>query len=139
MDFTKQTKLTKEEWANIEVPCSEGEKRILHLIADGFADVNLSRNYTLSLAQQMKLTNPVQFDDYIYKTYLQETLVKLCKKYGQRPPVETSGKSKLVLKKADLIRMENTTKRLDEVKASIFEFLLLELLENMLKKSSNML
>ena len=66
MDFTKQTKLTKEEWANIEVPCSEGEKRILHLIADGFADVNLSRNYTLSLAQQMKLTNPVQFDDYIY-------------------------------------------------------------------------
>jgi hypothetical protein len=139
MDFTKQTKLTKEEWANIEVPCSDGEKRILHLIADGFADVNLSRNYTLSLAQQMKLTNPAQFDDYIYQTYLQASLVKLCKKYGQRPPVETSGKSKLVLKKADLIRMENTTKRLDEVKAGIFEFLLLELLENLLKKTKNML
>ena len=29
MDFiTKQSKLSKEEWATIEVPCNENEKRI---------------------------------------------------------------------------------------------------------------
>ena len=63
MDFNKQCKLTKEEWATIEVPCSDNEKRILHLIADGYAEVNLSRNYTLSLVQYMKLSNPAKFDD----------------------------------------------------------------------------
>ena len=69
MDFNKQSKLSKEEWANIEVPCSENEKRILALISDGYADVNISRNYTLSLVQYMKLGNPAQFDEHIYKNY----------------------------------------------------------------------
>ena len=133
MDFNKQTKLTKEEWANIEVPCSENEKRILALISDGYADVNISRNYTLSLVQYMKLSNPSQFDEHIYKNYFQEKLVKMCKKYRTALPVEEiTKKTKMVLKKADLIRMENTTKHLEDQKTSIFEFMLLELLDKLL-------
>ena len=134
MDFiTKQSKLSKEEWVNIEVPCSDNEKRILMLIADGFADVNISRNYTVSLAQHMKITNPGQFDDYIYKHYFQERLEDLYKKYGVVRPSEEGGakKAKIVLKKADLIRMENTTKHIDDQKPHIFEFMLLELLEKL--------
>jgi hypothetical protein len=133
MDFNKQSKLTKEEWATIEVPCSENEKRILALIADGYAEVNISRNYTLSLVQYMKLTNPALFDDYIYKNYFHEKLAKMCKKYRVALPVEDTGKkAKMVLKKADLIRMENTTKHLEEQKGAIFEYMLLELLEKLL-------
>jgi hypothetical protein len=133
MDFNKQSKLTKEEWATIEVPCSENEKRILALIADGYAEVNISRNYTLSLVQYMKLTNPALFDDYIYKNYFHEKLAKMCKKYRVALPVEDTGKkAKMVLKKADLIRMENTTKHLEEQKGTIFEYMLLELLEKLL-------
>jgi len=135
MDFiTKQSKLTKEEWATIEVPCSENEKRILALIADGYANVNISRNYTLSLAQHMKITNPLQFDDYIYKEYFQVKITDLYKKYKVPPPAEESRekKAKLVLKKADLIRMENTTKHMEEQKPHIFEFMLIELLEKLL-------
>jgi hypothetical protein len=139
MDFTKQSKLNKEEWGTIEVPCSEHEKRILALISDGFADVNLSRNYTLSLAQQMKLTQPAQFDEHIYKEYFQAKFLALYKKYGIVLPTAVDGakKAKLVLKKADLIRMENTTKRLQEEKAGIFEFMLIELLENLLAKKAS--
>jgi len=137
MDFiTKQSKLSKEEWATIEVPCNENEKRILMLIADGFADVNISRNYTISLAQHMKITNPGQFDDYIYKHYFQTKMEDLYKKYGLVPPPEEAGqkKAKIVLKKADIIRMENTTKHMDEQKQNIFEFLLIELLEKLWEK-----
>jgi len=135
MDFiTNQCKLTKEEWGTIEVPCSDNEKRILALISDGFADVNISRNYTLSLAQHMKITNPAQFDDYIYKNYFQAKLEELYKKYSVVPPPVEKGqkKEKLVLKKADLIRMENTTKHIEDQKSHIFEFMLLELLEKLL-------
>lgn len=133
MDFiTKQSKLTKEEWATIEVPCNENEKRILALIADGFVNVNISRNYTCSLAQHMKITNPTQFDDYIYTNYFHEQLADIYKKYGIVPPEErTQKKAKMVLKKADLIRMENTTKHME--KTGIFEFMLLDLLEKLLE------
>jgi hypothetical protein len=132
MDFiTKQSKLSKEEWATIEVPCTDNEKRILSLIADGYADVNISRNYTSSIVQHMKLTAPAQFDDYIYKQYFQSKLFALYNKYDILPPLEkpSSKKEKIVLKKADIIRMENTTKHLD---TTIFEFMLIDLLEKLL-------
>lgn len=141
MDFiTKQSKLTKEEWASIEVPCSEHEKRILTLISDGFANVNISRNYTLSLAQHMKITNPANFDDYIYKNYFQAKMAELYKKYDVPPilnDVKSQKKTKLVLKKADIIRMENTTKHIEEQKPNIFEFMLLDLLEKLLAGKTN--
>ncbi len=142
MDFiTKQSKLTKEEWATIEVPCHENEKRILALISDGYTDVNISRNYTISLVQYMKLANPEQFDEYIYINYFQEKLVALYKKYDITPPLEVNKKkTKLLMKKADLIRMENTQKHIEEQKTGIFEYMLLELFEKLLttkKKSKN--
>jgi hypothetical protein len=136
MDFTKQSKLTKEEWATIEVPCNDNEKRILALIADGYASVNISRNYTLSLAQQMKITNPAQFDEYLYKNYFQAKLVELYRKYKISPPLEENKKKvkPMILKKADIIRIENTTKHLDEQKPSIFEFMLIDLFEKLLER-----
>jgi hypothetical protein len=135
MDFiTKQSKLTKEEWANIEIPCSDSEKRILALIADGYNEVNISRNYTASLVQHMKLTNPEQFDDYIYTHYFKAKLEELYQKHGLAPPLEVSSKKKkIVLKKADIIRIENTSKHID---TNIFEFMLLELLEKLLERKA---
>ena len=79
--ITKQSKLTKEEWTNIEVPCSDSEKRILSLIEDGYNDVNIRRNYTLSLAQHVKITHPEKFSRYLYENYFQKHMNELCKKY----------------------------------------------------------
>jgi hypothetical protein len=132
----KQSKLTKEEWTSIEVPCSDGEKRILALISDGFKNVNLSRNYALSLAQHMKISEPAPFDDYIYQHYFSDKMTKLYTKYKVVvPAAATSQKKKekpLVMKKADLIRMENTTKHIEDQKELIFEYVLIDLLEKLL-------
>ena len=40
----------------------------------------------------------------------------------------------IILKKADIIRIENTTKHLDEQKPSIFEFMLIDLFEKLLER-----
>ena len=130
----KQGKLTKDEWNSIEVPCSDSEKRILALISDGFKDVNISRNYTLSLAQHMKITEPAPFDDYIYTHYFDALVTKLYTKYHVQAPEKlvSATKKKVVMKKADIIRMENTTKHIEEQKQMIFEYILIDLLEKLL-------
>ena len=153
--ITKQSKLTKEEWMNIEVPSSDSEKRILSLIEDGYSDVNIRRNYTLSLARHVKITHPEKFAQYLYDNYFQKHMDGLCKKYKQFFPelvemipsasasASASGVKKVgggnackqpVLKKADIIRIENTSKNIDEHKNTIFEYILIDLLEKMLTK-----
>ena len=119
--ITKQTKLTKDEWTNIEVPCSDSEKRILSLIEDGYADVNIRRNYTSSLARHIKITHPEKFSHYLYENYFKKHMDGLCKKYSPFFPelVEmitcldkkvgsgsgSSSSKKPVLKKSDMIRI----------------------------------
>lgn len=150
--ITKQTKLTKDEWTNIEVPCSDSEKRILSLIEDGYADVNIRRNYTSSLARHIKITHPEKFSHYLYENYFKKHMDGLCKKYSPFFPelVEmitcldkkvgsgsgsgSSSSKQPVLKKADMIRIENTSKNIDEHKDAIFEYILIDLLEKMLAK-----
>ena len=125
-DLTKQTKLSREEWNSIEVPSSDEEKRILNLITAGFADVNISRNPTLSLIQYMKMPSTPQFDAYLYKQYFENPLGELCEKYGISREAPLPKKEKeLVLKKADLIRFENTQKHIEENKQTLFEYILL--------------
>ena len=151
--ITKQSKLTKEEWTNIEVPCSDSEKRILSLIEEGYNDVNIRRNYTLSLARHVKITHPEKFSHYLYENYFQKHMNELCKKYKQFFPklvdmitngigVKKGSNKQPVLKKADIIRIENTSKNIDEHKNTIFEYILIDLLDKMLtkkylKKSTN--
>ena len=96
--ITKQSKLTKEEWINIEVPCSDSEKRILSLIEYGYTDVNIRRNYTLSIAQHIKITHPEKFSQYLYENYFKKHIDGLCKKYKQLfPNLQMEGLGKLLL------------------------------------------
>ena len=53
----KQTKLTKTEWENTEIPAADDEKRILRLICDGFHDVSIKTNLNKSLYQLIKIPN----------------------------------------------------------------------------------
>ena len=153
--LTKQSKLTREEWNSIEVPCADSEKRILGLIEAGFADVNISRNYTLTLIQHMKMQSTPQFDAYLYNQYFEKPINELCEKYTKGSakgsalsnPSSTEidkGASTVVggrnpqrnepqLKKADLIRFQNTHKHIEDHKQTIFEYILLDLLEKFLK------
>jgi hypothetical protein len=131
--IVKQTKLTKAEWESIEVPLDVGEKRILSLIQDGFKDVNISRNYTPTLLYYMKLTVTPAIELYIYGQYFEKSLQALLLKYHIQPLAPTRTTSEVTLKKADLIRLENTVKHIEEHKQIIFEYIILDLLEKFLK------
>ena len=131
-----QRKLTKAEWDSIEVPVSVHEQRIIELIKCGFHDVQIKKNYTMSLLKYLKISYTDAIDNYVYTTYLYPSLAKLYKKYGLGELTETGSKGNnttITLKKADIIRFNNTEKQITEHKESMFEFVLLALLENMLK------
>jgi len=130
MDLT-QRKLTKAEWNSIELPISEDELRITTLIKEGYHDVNIKKNYTLSLLKYMKVPYSDGIDVYVYVHYLQNDLLALGKKYQLSiTPVEFNAKT---MKKADIIRFSNTDKHLDEQKSNIFEFVIINFLEKVYK------
>ena len=96
--------------------------------------MNIVRNYTLSIARHIKITNPTQFDHYLYDNYLKKSIDDICKKYKEVFPelaklVVVSSKAtrkQSVLKKADIIRIENTSKNIEEYKTVLFEYILIE-------------
>lgn len=134
MDLT-QRKLSKAEWASIEVPVTAEEKRINELIIAGYTDVNLQRNPSQSLLKYMKIAFSEQIDTYLYVHYLQPVVKVLKEKYAfPFTPVQPNERT---MKKADLIRLNNTDKQLAEQKDKLFEFILLDLLEKMLKESAS--
>ena len=138
-----QRKLTKSEWNSIEVPISVGELRIIELIKSGFHNVNIKKNYTLSLLEYMKITNSVAIDNYVYVHYLQDGLLDIIKKYillggekgtGEKGIGEKITLQKNAMKKADIIRISNTEKQLEGYKNVIFEYIILELLESLYRQ-----
>ena len=139
--ITNQSKLTKAEWDSIEVPLASNEIQILSLIQEGFHNVNISHNATPTLLYFMKITTTPTIDVYIYILYFQKPLDELRRKYNLHAltttttAVATSNKPLAApkMKKADLIRLENTHKNIAEHKQTIFEFIVLDLLEKLLK------
>ena len=127
-----QRKLSKAEWASIEVPVAPEEKRINELIIAGYHNVNLQRNPTISLLKYMKIAFTDQIDTYVYVHYLQPIVEGLSKKC--QLPFKPVVSNDSALKKADLIRLNNTDKQLTEQKDKLFEFILLDLLVKMFKE-----
>lgn len=139
MDLT-QHKLTKSEWESIEISESEQEKKILKMIIDGYSDLNISINQTMSIISFLKI-EPVSSDYlncievYIFNTYFSAIVKKIKNMFEKESPEyiffeSIRPKSKLEVKRGDKIRFQqNETKDLD----NIFEFLLLNELELFLR------
>lgn len=131
-----QRKLTKAEWDSIEVPVSVHEQRIIELIKCGFHDVQIKKNYTMSLLKHLKITYTEAIENYTYTNYLHAHVVRLYTKYKIEDVAlinTTTNTATMTLKKADIIRFNNTQKQIVDHKESMFEFVVLALLENMLK------
>ena len=71
MDFLKQTKLIKSEWDSLEVPCSEKEIQILHLIRDGYEFPQMVHNHTVNMIGFTKLTASNGMQYFIFTKYFQ--------------------------------------------------------------------
>ena len=139
-----QRKLTKAEWESIEVPVNIQEQRINELIKCGFHDVQLKKNYTMSLLRHLKISYTEAIDKYVYTNYLHPHITRIYAKYKlndllllKKSPTDTTTKVEdsnvVVLKKADIIRFTNTQKQITEHKEDMFEFVVIDLLESMLK------
>lgn len=133
----RQTKLSKEEWESLEVPVTQNELRILKLIGSGYENVNIKFNDTVSLLNFIKLSDSKseEYHHFLFNEYLEEPLRKIYKKHGLLFPKEK--KKKINLKKADIIRIQNTDKRIKDIKSEIFEFVLIKLLDNYLSKEGD--
>jgi len=137
MDLT-QKKLSKAEWNNIEVPFPEEEKNILKMIIDGFHNIHIQENNTMSLVSLMKLDpSIVGLEVYLFKEYFEKKIKDMMNKYSSIignyviPIREKDQKNKL--KKGDHMRINIINNKMDQKCHNIFENILLEYCENILQ------
>ena len=139
MDLS-QKKLSKSEWLNVEIMVPNEEKSILKLIIDGYHNVNLRHNNTQSLMATMKLVNTAEIEQQLYNQYFDQPIQDLLNEYSDifDLPDQINAhvpkfKKQVSLKKRDLIRINSMNKNIAQQKDKIFEFILLELCEEILK------
>jgi len=125
MDLTQQ-KLTKSEWDYLEVPVNIAEKKILKLIYNGYENTGYTSNEANSLLAWMKIgTKEEEFHYYIYENNFDKIIKKIIKKYELSFVLKKNKKSNKKLKKQDLIRIKNSSKKIEDIKENIYEFILL--------------
>ena len=127
-----QSKLSKAEWQSTEIPATLDEMTIYNLIKQGFHDVNICHNDTMCIFDFLKTENNQQMNTYIYETFILPNLQKLHKKYNVDLPIYSKQNIKNI-KKADKIRIENSQDKVNTMKESILEFVLIEFIEKMMK------
>ena len=129
----KQRKLTKTEWVNIEIPVSADEKRILEVIVKGSLNIDYFENDILSIINYLKIEVSNDMMSYLYETYFKSTIDKHIKSYKLDYNNKIKFNSKKV-KKADTIRIQNLDKSLTDKKSIIFEYIILDIINNIFKK-----
>jgi len=105
-----QVKLTGEEWNGVEIMEPEDEMRILKLIIDGFHDVNMVFNMHLSLMSRLKITHTPEMEDHLFDEYFKkrvERVLSVGGMHNRSNRFEIIAKSKKVMKKVDLMRIQN--------------------------------
>lgn len=138
MDLT-QSKLTREEWENIEIPVSPEEKQILQLIIDGYNDVNIKSNDNMSLFSFAKIEITPENENFLYQKYFSEWIQSILTKYGSGLGIKLTssqsmeGASIKKIKSADNIRIMNIDANIKQNVESVFEYTLITLCEKLLK------
>jgi hypothetical protein len=139
MDLT-QTKLSKSEWASVEVPVSENEQQVIKMIMNGFNNPDICENFTATLASVMKIVINDEFEYYLYTEYFAEKIRALCT-IAKHPILNewnskiTKCKAKLP-NKADVIRMNNTRASIQQRGNTIFEYVMLDFCAGLLDNAN---
>ncbi len=138
-----QRKLTKAEWESIEIPEQENEKEILKMILHGYSNVNITINKSKSILSYLKINSKESIEyekciqSHIYNVYF-SSIVSSFKTIFKETEEEyeflssIQPKSKQKIKKVDAIRVDLND--ISKVKHLVFEYILLNELEFILKK-----
>ena len=138
MDLTQQ-KLTKSEWEYLEIPVNPKEKIILDLIYNGFNNTNYTYNNSKSLLGYMKINenSDENFHLYLFENYFKNIIIKIVEKYNLSFDIKKILKNEKKMKKLkqkDLIRLKNSSKKIDDLKEYVYEFILLDNSQKFFKK-----
>ena len=126
MDLTQQ-KLVKSEWEFLEVPVDAKEKTILNIIYNAYGNTGYSQNDSMSLLGFMKIgSDDDSFHFYLYEQYFQTLCKKIIKKFELPIKIKKQTKKKKTIKKADIIRINSLSKKIEDVREVIFEFILIQ-------------
>ena len=134
MDLT-QSKLTKSEWNNTEIPVSDHEKFILTTIVEGCSNVNIRKNNNKSMFNIIKIEYNQENEMFLFGKYF-EPLIKEQQKYAAEK-YNTKIKKTKQPKKADIMRIDNMDNLIQVKKNEIYEFILLEFCKKILKSIYN--
>jgi len=138
MDLS-QRKLVKSEWESIEIPVSSQEKEILQLIKKGYHDVDIHTNSQQSLFSFVKIEQNTGTELLLFQKYFETQLKEIIQKYGKNTPellnigFPGAGGKLNSMKSIDKLRIENLELKINENKKHIFEYVLHEMIHNLLK------
>lgn len=142
MDILNQTKLSRSEWESIEIPVTESEKIILHMIQDGYSKVDILINSSNNMISFTKMQPTAEIHAFLFNMYFREITSEYIEKL--KPLWEPFGSFKVdtkILKKikgADAIRIQTVDKRIQTNREKIYEFDCMDLgkliLKNFVKK-----
>jgi hypothetical protein len=136
MDLT-QNKLTRTEWDSIEVSVSESEKEILKMIIDGFNNIEIVKNKTMSLFSFTKIEYSKENETFLYNKYFDPIIQSIIKKYGINGidiRIGTTGGGNIKkMKSIDLLRIQNLESNIESNKKHVFEFVLLDFCNSLCK------
>jgi hypothetical protein len=150
MDILSQTKLSRSEWESIEKPVSDSEKQILHMINDGYSNVNIISNLSNSMITFTKLPISNEIHIYLFEKYFQpitsniiETVITnkmssyptLLEKWRTYKSKITCKKKQKKIKSGDSIRIEQVDKKINTEKQNIYEFECMDLCKTVLKNA----
>jgi hypothetical protein len=128
--FFQQSKLTKTEWEYCEIPVSTEEKKILHLLKDGYYNLNIKYNDNQTLIQQMKIENTPEIEIYLYVKYFKKQVDEMMSGKNASPHllsfIATNFTKTKPPKKTDLIRLSNLDANIDNHRKTLFEYILLD-------------
>ena len=136
MNFTTQPKLSRSEWNSVEEPVSEDEQRILKLIIDGYNDINIRHNNNSSLLTKMKIERSDAFEKLLYHKFFKAGVSEIQAIRGLPATLAkytVKEESTKKMKKADLIRLENTSSKMHENRETIMEYVFIDFCKEMLK------
>ena len=130
-----QTKLSRAEWDNIEIPVSTEEREVLQLIIDGYSNPNIRFNKKLSMFSFTKIDPTEQNEHFLYMKYFAPIIEKTAEKYPIEgliiPHIGGSGTTIggghiKKIKSIDQLRFQNLEENIEKNKPLIFEFLILD-------------
>lgn len=139
MDLT-QSKLSKSEWSSVEVPVSDNEKQVLDMIMEGFHNPDIRKNMTSTLSATMKIEVKDGMEHYLYKEYFDSIIRGFCTSTSNPELFKWHNSIRTIkhkpLNKADAIRMTNVKTMIESQRNTIFEYVLLDFCEGVLRKSA---